>query len=343
MRNRIGMTVLSILLCLVLSPVLMIALCLPQALGLFPVVLLALLGYVGPVSAVGCCAAMAGAAWMLFGGIGALSMAVYLLPILIISAYYVDRRQSFWPSAAGTAITLFASLSAVAALLSAAAGTDVVSAFSELTRQSFIAANPVSDSVLMMLAQTGVLELENGIPQISRITGLLTDAARESLVAQMVTVIDVTLRLEMPMQMATGAVAAGVLGQSVLRRGMRRRGMDIPTEPMRKWRIPKGWGRVLGLTLVALYVMMMLMPGAMSSMTYVFSGVLQQVFALQGIAALRYILHKRGAKRIWHGVVFFAGYFLFSSVMDMLGIVDQLMDFSHRREELDGPAQGDAQ
>ena len=57
------------------------------------------------------------------------------------------------------------------------------------------------------------------------------------------------LRLELPMQMATGAVAAGLLGQAVLRKGLISRGEKVEYPKLSSWRVPKGWGRILGGTL----------------------------------------------------------------------------------------------
>ena len=70
-------------------------------------------------------------------------------------------------------------------------------------------------------------------------------------------------------------------------------------------------------------------------MFYVFSGVFDQIFALQGIAALCYLLDEHGKSRKWQRLVFIAGYFLLRSMAVMVGIFDQAVDFAHRREKLD--------
>ena len=49
------------------------------------------------------------------------------------------------------------------------------------------------------------------------------------------------MRLEIPMQMATGSVAAGVLGQAALRKGVLSRGDKVDYPPLRTWSVPKGW------------------------------------------------------------------------------------------------------
>ena len=70
-------------------------------------------------------------------------------------------------------------------------------------------------------------------------------------------------------------------------------------------------------------------------MFYVFNGVFDQVFSLQGIAALCYMLDEHGKSPKWQRLVFVVGYFLMGSFAVMIGIADQAMDFAHRREKLD--------
>jgi len=67
----------------------------------------------------------------------------------------------------------------------------------------------------------------------------------------------------------------------------------------------------------------------------VFSGVFDQLFAIQGIAALCYLIHKKGKPALWKRVVFVAGYFFLGSLAMLIGIADQAVDFTHRREKLD--------
>lgn len=332
-KNSWGLTALSIGLCVALSPVLGLSLFLPQTMTLMPVLLLLLLGYVGPVSAAACSAVFIALAGMLFGGWGALCAALLLVPVVLVSAFALDREHPFWVSAAAGCTAMFVAMSAVIMLLSALAGNDVVTAISGLTRRMFESSGAIGDAILSGLVQMGIV----GVPEsmIGADGQLVLDAAaRAEMVSALVLTMDTVLRLELPMQMATGSVAAGLLGQAVLRKGMLRRGEKVEYPPLRTWRVPKGWGRVLGGTLAALFVLAQLAPSQVSSMFYVFSGVFDQVFALQGIAAVCYMLHKRGKSRTVQGVVFALGYFVLSPAALMIGIADQGFDFTHRREEL---------
>ena len=73
---------LSIVLCLLLSPVLALSAFLPQAMTLVPIALLLLLGYVGPVSAVTCTAVLITLSTTLFGFWGAALSTLLLVPVL---------------------------------------------------------------------------------------------------------------------------------------------------------------------------------------------------------------------------------------------------------------------
>ena len=325
------MTVVSVVACMVLSPVLSLSLFLPQIVTVLPVALLALLGFVGPVSAVACSGVLVALCASLFGMWGAVAAALFFVPVTVVSAMMVERRRSFWPSVAAGGVTMFVSIGAVLGLLSLLAGSDIVSAISQLTRQMFDASGAIGDSVLSMMMQLGLITAQDGS---AATVEALDPAAREQLIAALVMTMDSVLRLEVPMQMATGSVAAGLLGQAMLRRGVLSRGEKVAYPPLRTWMVPSGWGRVLGVTLAALYLMVMLVPQVSTSMYYVFGGVFEQVFAVQGIAAACFYLHVRGKGKGVQAVVFALGYFVLRPAAIVLGIVDQTFDFTHRRERL---------
>ena len=72
-----------------------------------------------------------------------------------------------------------------------------------------------------------------------------------------------------------------------------------------------------------------------NSMFYVFSGVFEQIFALQGIAAVCYFLHEKGKGRALQALAFVVGYFLISPAALILGLADQAFDFTHRRAKIE--------
>lgn len=334
-KNKRGLTVLCIVLCALLSPVLGITLFVPQALSLIPLVLMAMLGYVGPVSACVCGALLVSLAFLLFGLWGAVAAALVFVPVVVMTAVTIERDQPFWQSVAASAVTMFASLFGVVALLTLLAGSDVVTALTAFITQGLETSGTLGDTMLSMMAQMGLLK--TGTDMQLGANGILSldAAAKEEMISGIVMMMDSVMRLEIPMQMATAAVASGLLGQSVMRKGVISRGQKAEYHPLHTWHVPRGWGRILGGTLILLYVLAQLVPQSMNTMFYVFSGVFDQVFALQGVAMMCYMLHQRGKGAVWQGAAFVLGYFVMGTMGVVLGIADQSMDFAHRREELD--------
>ncbi|MGN0773148.1 MAG: DUF2232 domain-containing protein [Candidatus Ventricola sp.] len=332
-KNKVGPTVAVIAACLVLSPMLSTGVFLPQVLTTVPVLLLAMLGYVGPVSMAVCSGILAALCSALFGVWGGVSAMLLIVPTVIVSGVMLEREHPFWESVAASGVTMFASMGVVVGLMSLLAGSDVVSALTQIMREMLDAYSGFGDMLLTVMMQLGVLSAPEGV-ELGGMTAL-DPQVRGQLIDSLVLLMDSMLRLELPMQMATGSVTAGLLGQAVLRKGVIAGGQKTAYPPLKTWRVPKGWGRILGGTLAVLYLLAMLVPQSMNTMFYVFSGVFNKVFALQGIAAVCYLLDKRGKSAVWQGVVFVAGYFFLGSFAVMVGILDQAADFSHRREELD--------
>ena len=334
-KNHWGMTALCIVVCTVLSPVLGITMFMPQALAVTPLLLMAMLAYVGPVSAAVCSVVLAALGSMLFGVWGGVAVLLLITPVVLVSSLAIERGQPFWQAVAAGGVTMFASAFALVAMLSMIMGSDVVTALTQTLRQALAASGSLGDAMLSMMIQMGVIRPSEEA-QIAA-NGILTidPELRREIVSSLVRLTDTALRLEIPMQMATASVACGLLGQAVLRKGLLRSGRKVEYPPLRTWRVPSGWGRILGGTLLLLYVCAQLLPASMNTMLYVFSGVFDQVFALQGVAVLCYVLHKRGKPHRWQAVVFVLGYFVFGQIAVMLGIADQAMDFSHRRSELE--------
>lgn len=332
-KNKAGLTAAAIAGCLAVSPMLGAGVFLPQVLTTVPVLLLAMLGYAGPVSMAVCSGILVALCSTLFGVWGGLSAALLIVPTVIVSGVMLERDHPFWESVAASGVTMFASMGVVVALLSMMAGNDVVTALTQIMREMLDAYSGLGDMVLTVMMQLGILSAPEGV----ELGGMaaLDPQVREQLIDSLVMLMDSMLRLELPMQMATGSVTAGLLGQAVLRKGVIAGGQQTEYPHLKTWRVPKGWGRILGGTLAVLYLLAMLVPQSMNTMFYVFSGVFNKVFAIQGIAAVCYLLDKHGKSAAWQGAVFIAGYFFLGSFAVMVGIFDQAADFSHRREELD--------
>ena len=313
-----------------LSPVMGTLILLPQVLTVIPVALLAMLSYVGPVSAAACGAVLVATGGTLYGVWGALCTLLLFAPTVIAAAVTAQRGQPFWESVIAGGVAMFASMGAVVGIISLLAGSDVVTAFTSMLGDIFKAYPGFSDVLIQFMEVAGMLT-QQGEAALST----LDAQTKGKLVSELLAAMDSVLRLEIPMRMATGAVTAGLLGQAVLRKGMLARGMHVAYSHLVTWHVPKGWGRILGGTLAALYVLARLLPSSMTTMFYVFSGVFTQVFALQGVAALCSVLERRGKSVMWQRAVFVLGYFVLSTFAMLLGIFDQAMDVTHRREALD--------
>lgn len=332
-KSNKKLTALGIAACLLLSPAAGMALFLPQVLTIIPVLLLALLGYAGAPAAAACTGALVAMSAVYYGVWGGVSAFLLLVPAVLAAAIALEREQPFWQSVAAGGVAMFASMGVVVAMISALAGSDVVSAITDVMKQTLSSSSVFGDTLLSVLMQTGMISAPAGVEMGEAFA--LTPEIREELTRTLVLTIDSVLRLELPMQMATGSVAAGLLGQAVLRKGVIARGCNVEYPRLYTWRVPKGWGRILGGTLAVLYLLAMLVPKSMNTMFYVFSGVFDRVFALQGIAAICYLLEEKKKPAIFQKIVFVAGFFFLGSIAMTVGIFDQAIDFAHRREKLD--------
>lgn len=330
-KNNWGLAVLGVALCVAAAPVLGALVFMPQVITMIPVLLLVMLGFSGPVGTAVCAGLLTGGAGALYGMWGGICAVILIVPTVAAAAVALDRDQPFWESVVAGSVAMFASLGVVVAIISMLAGSDVVSALSTMLSDLFAASGSYGDMILGMMTSVGMVALPDGIADLTA----LDAETKKELLRSLIFTMDSVLRLEIPMQMATGSVSAGLLGQAALRKGMLRRGVKVPYPKLSTWRVPKGWGRVLGGTVVTLYVLAMLLPESMNTMFYVFSGVFDRVFALQGIAAVCYLLKKRGKSTKWQAVVFVIGYFVLGTPAMICGIADQAMDFTHRRKELD--------
>ncbi|MBQ8619802.1 MAG: DUF2232 domain-containing protein [Clostridia bacterium] len=332
-KNKWGLSVASVALCLMLMPAFGVGVLLPQVLSAVPILLLAMLGYAGPVSAAVCSVIFVSLTSSLFGIWGGVLTILLIVPTVVVSVVSLEREQPFWQCVAAGGVAMFASMGAVVAMVSMLAGSDVVTALAGLLEEMFASSGAMGDTMLSLFMQMGVMSAPEGA-SLGSMTAL-DPQVKTDLLNSLVIMMDTVLRLELPMQMATGAVAAGLLGQSVLRKGLLHRGVKVEYPRLKTWRVPKGWGRILGGTLAVLYLLSALVPRSMTTMFYVFNGVFDQIFSLQGIAALCYMLDERGKSRRWQRLVFIVGYFLLGQMAVVVGILDQAVDFAHRREKLD--------
>lgn len=331
-RNRWGLTVLSVMLCFIIAPLLGMMAMMPQVLALTPIALMLLLGFVGPVSAVICTGVCVGMGGTLYGAQGMAAALLLFVPVTIVSALLVEKRCSFWRSVGVGAATMFGSMTVVIGMLAIMTGSDVVTAFTGIVRDMLTEMGALSDALLMMFAQMGVVSSEGLDLGAQALGSALTPEVREEMIKAITLILDTGLRLELPAQMVMGSAAAGLMGQVLLRKSMLARGIEVPYERLRTWRLPKGWGRVLLGTLVVFYVAAQLMPERLNSTLYVLAKLFDMIFSVQGIAAVCYLLHKNGKGKGWQLLAVVAGLTALRYIAQVVGIADQGLDVTHRRE-----------
>lgn len=326
-KNRLGLTVA----CVVLTPLLML-LCLfvPMALPLLPLMMLAMLGYAGAASAViGCFGAISMTGY-LFGVPGGIGAALFLVPVLIAAGILVYLNKPFWFSVGVSAGVMFASLGAISGLLALLAGTDLVTAITDGLRAMLMEYDFLAEYIVALASELGVVNTDG--------------ATLSQMVGQLVLLIDEVLRLEIPAHMVVGSGAVGLFGQALLRRGLQKRGEAVDLPAFKTWRIPKGWGRVLGGTMALLVLANLLVPSNTAGMLYTFTALIEKVFATQGIAAIFWKFDEKNRGWVFKTLTFALGWTVLVYGAVLAGILDQAADVMKRREALDGdgkkPANG---
>ena len=330
--NRWGWTILCAVLMFLCFPFMSVTLFVPRLMTAVPLLLVLMLGYVGPVSVLVCTAILAGWTGFLFsawgvGLWGVLGSLLFHVPFLVAAVHTAERQKNFWLASAVTAGVMFVSCCLVVGMIGMRAGTDAVSAIIRILRETIAGIDGMDRMLAAMLTQTGLFAGENA-------GAVLTQAEAAQILNRLLLLEDSLLRLQIPAQISTGSLAAGVLGQYVLRRAANGRGAGLLCPPIRNWRVPKGWGRVLGGTFAAFFLLAQIAPDYAGGMFSVFSGLFIQVFALQGIASVLWLLNERGRGRAMKALVFLLGYFLMTTPALILGIADQASDFTKRRKKL---------
>ena len=328
--NRWGLTAVILVFCIVFSPFVSVLAFIPRILTALPLLVLVCFGYVGPVSAIGCMVIYTAFFSMLFGPGGFLGGLLFFVPAAVVSLTMVEKEEKFWKATMISTGVMLVSEYLILLLVLAITGKDVVSAISGLFSE-VIAESNLQDQLVLILSQFGAIAGSDGAAVD---VATLTEVQKSTILKNFLSYYDQILRLEIPMQIATGAVSVGVLGQSLLRKSLLSRGIETAYPRMRTWRLPKGWGRVLGITALVLLLLSELNKN-ITALSYVFSGLFQQIFALQGIAALGWVAHKQGRGKGTQALIFVLGYFFMSIPAIIVGFADQAFDFTKRRAEMD--------
>ena len=330
-KNRWGYVVFAAVLALLLFPVLGLTLFLPRLMTVVPILLALLFAEAGPVSAVVCIAVLAGWTGFLFsawgqGLWGVFCSLLFHVPLLVTALWAAESKKNFWLASAISAASMFAGCCLIVGVIGMRSGTDAVSAGIRLLRESIASVEGLDAMLTETVRQAGLLSRKS--------SGALTQKEVSEALALILNAEDMVLRLQIPAQISTGSLTAGLLSQVFLRRAANRRGGSYDCPAFRTWRIPKGWGRVLGGTFLAFYLLSIIAPDNARSMFNVVSGLVGQVFLIQGIAAFSWFMQEKGKSVILRRILMALGYLLLAAPFIGIGIADQALDMTKRREKL---------
>ncbi len=338
---------LTLLLCVAFVPLgqmLLLGVTIPQFVMLIPLVFLFLLGNVSTACALLCGGILALQCGLLFGKIGGLCVIMLLLPVIVASYITAEKRMPFFVSVGISTGVTFLSVGLTLAMITIISGSDIVTLISNACKLAFNSLGDMIDPLLSVFAQSGLVSLPEGYDMSAFSQGMqLGEAAREALISEMTSQLDATYRVQMPMQITAGSIAVGLFGQAIVRNAINKRGELVPYTPAREWLVPSGFGRIFAITYVALFALAIFVGGRAMVLYYTFSGLFDEIFAIQGIAALWYMLHKYGKGNVLKTIVFVLGYFVLRQAAVLIGIFDQAMDFTQRRKVLEGIKDKDEQ
>lgn len=277
----------------------------------------------------------------LFGLTGALMGCLYLAPVAAAFAVVFALRLPFLRAAAVAAAAMFLSQLAVFLILQSMTGGRMYEAAGDAVA-AYVAGSESCDALLVTLYQSGLIgaagEL-SGDMLIEAIGGFtLTDAARADFLLSLSTAVRTLLSAFVPGALVSqsvytgvGAVALGVrLGRVAWQRkafkrsdGETEKFPDLGMPPLAKWHLPRGWGLRVGVLAVG-YPLMALGGGTLALAGALMYAAFSAVYAVQGVAFVNFVQHKRDSKRGWRIAAPLLLFLLARQALVILGVVDQI-------------------
>ncbi len=276
-----------------------------------------------------------------FGLTGALLGLLYLLPVCAAFVAAFALRLPFFRAAAIAAAAMFASQFAVFLILQGMTDGRMYEAAGEAV-SAYVAGMEECDMLLITLFRSGLIgaaqEL-SGDMLIETIGGFtLTDAARGDFLLSLSNVVKNLLSAFAPgalisqsVYAGVGAVALGVrLGSVGWQREAFRKDMpdagkfpDLGMPPLAKWHLPRGWGLRVG-ALASGYLLMAMGDGTLAMLGALMYAAFSSVYALQGVAFVNFVQHKRGSKFGWRIAAPILLFLLVHQALVVLGVFDQV-------------------
>lgn len=276
-----------------------------------------------------------------FGMTGALIGCIYLAPVCVAFVIVLTLRLPFVRAAALTAAALFASQLALYLMLQGMTGGDMYAAAGEAVSR-YVAGMEECDMLLITLYQSGLIGAASelsGDMLIETIGGYaLTDIARADFLLSLSNVVKNLLSSLAPSALVSqsvytgvGAVALGVRlgGIGRQREAFRKEGgeaekfPDLGMPPLAKWHLPRGWGLKVGVLASGYLLMALSRDTAISLAGTLMYAAFSSVYAVQGIAFVNFLQHKRDSKFAWRVTAPILLFLLVPQALVILGVIDQ--------------------
>lgn len=249
--------------------------------------------------------------WLVGGTAWVLAFVALSLPTAIILAWYFQRKADAFYAALMSAIAAAAAEIILIQAIKWFTGMDIFGYVQRIMEALFKDTALNSDVLGLIQPQPG--------SQVSP--------------ADMAAAFTDIFKMILPSMVMISALIIGFANMLVAGRWLKRYGLDISEiEPFYDWRLPKDAAKgLLGIALAGLLGMIF----GISGFDLVFAtilGVLNFIFAMQGLATIDYIMVKSNVKPIWRVLLMIFNFIVFQLMLAILGIAEQIF---HIRRGID--------
>lgn len=287
---------------------------------------------------VSCVAAM----HIFFGLTGALLGCLYLLPVCAAFIAVFSVKPKFIKAVIAVGGAMFCSQIALFFLLQSMTGGQMYLAAGDAVG-AYVASMPECDMLLITLYQSGLIGAASelsGDMLIETIGGYtLTEAARQDFLLSLSNIVGNLLSALVPSAIVSHSVYIGVAAVALTVRSGRVQWQreafrsdqqdhasfpDLSMPPLAKWHLPRGWGMRVGVLAVGYLIMSFGRSQALLLAGTLMYAAFSSVYAIQGIAFVNFIQHKRDTKISWRIFAPILMFLFVHQALVILGVVDQI-------------------
>ena len=216
-----------------------------------------------------------------------------------------------------------------------------------------LADSEFGDMLLISMSQYGLIglsgDLLDGAVMTTDLGYVLSDSARQELLLSLRSLVISTLTALLPGMLISQSIETGLLCHMWPRHRLARRHAapeeltEMPAPPKENelphisyWHIPRPWGLRIGI-LGAGYFLSSAQNGALSMLGQMFFSLFTCVFAIQGLATLNFVQHKRGTSYPWRVALPIILTLMLPNTLTFLGIMDQMTNMRMLRPPKHNP------